>query len=103
LAPIERLFAQWERLADGTIVWRESPRDAFKSIHDWKLWERYRGKPVDETPRRTAIRDVRPRPHVQRCHAPFLQRLLRRPSGQVGTLLLLHRAAFLALGGPSYR
>jgi hypothetical protein len=48
-APIERLFAQWE-VIDRTVVWRESQRDAFNGVHDWKRWnERHRGKPVDET------------------------------------------------------
>jgi hypothetical protein len=38
------------------------PRDVFKSVRDWKRWnERYRGKPIDETPGalRVALTDKR--------------------------------------------
>jgi hypothetical protein len=50
-ASIERLSDHWERHADGQLIWKEAPRDDFKSAHDWIRWnERYRGKPIDETP-----------------------------------------------------
>ena len=64
-APIERLSDQWERHADGRrLIWKEAPRDAFKRVRDWKRWnERYRGKPIDETPGalRVALTDNKPR------------------------------------------
>src|SRR4029077_14627703 len=32
------------------LIWKEAPRDVFKSVGDWKRWHgRYRGKPIDET------------------------------------------------------
>jgi hypothetical protein len=51
VAPIEDLFDLWELLADGKMIWKEAPRDAFKSVRDWRRWnERYRGNRIDETP-----------------------------------------------------
>ena len=48
-APIANLSDQWERHA-GQLIWKEAPRDAFKSVRDCKRWsERHRGKPIDET------------------------------------------------------
>src|SRR5271165_4767246 len=49
--PIKRLSDHWERHADGQLMWKEAPRDASKSVRDLTRWnERYRGKPIDETP-----------------------------------------------------
>jgi len=62
--PIKRLSDHWERHADGQLMWKEAPRDASKSVRDLTRWnERYRGKPIDETPGalRVPLTDNKPR------------------------------------------
>jgi hypothetical protein len=84
VAPIERLFDHWKRLADARgIVWREAPREAFNSIRDWKRWnERYRGKPVDETP--------------GALHVVLVENKARRRKWQVQVILGARRHTFRA-------